>query len=110
MTKKGLVFSVIILILAINCAKDKDASYNAIIVGYDNRECVCCGGLMITFSDNPAPYASDYYIIDNLPPNSGISENSTFPLYVSIIWKLTDKTCGEIKFIDIKGISIRKDH
>lgn len=80
---------------------------DAIITGYDVRACVCCGGLMVNFNNDPIPYSGEFYLINELPDNTGIDTNTKFPLYVRIIWEFNTRICGSTKFVDIKKLEIK---
>lgn len=68
-------------------SEEKDAMSDAILTGYDIRDCICCGGLMVTFSDNPTPYSETFYLVNTLPGGLGIDATTKFPLFVRITWK-----------------------
>lgn len=71
----------------LSCSKKDEYMNKAIITGYDLRTCACCGGLMITFSENSNPYAADYKLLQNDPASMGISEASKFPIYIELDWE-----------------------
>jgi len=77
-----------------DCQQPKSDLVDAIITGNDLRACACCGGLMITFTTNPTPYAGKFYDIDQMPANTGINENSTFPVNVRVKYNTTT-SCGD---------------
>ncbi len=62
---------------------------DGIITGSDMKMCPCCGGLMITFTENPTPYAAGFHRIENAAA-LGITDKDTFPLYVKVDWKTDD--------------------
>ena len=68
---------------------------DGVITGFDQRACVCCGGLMISFGNKTEPDASQFFLIDNDPSEFGISGTSTFPVYVKAAWTLTTKCAGQ---------------
>lgn len=74
---------------------------DGIITGMDYRKCACCGGLMITFSNDPKPYSAEFFNIGQMPPNTGISDSSTFPIYVKVKYSKPTSTCGNIIDISI---------
>jgi len=78
-----------------DCQNPKFILTDAIITGNDLRACACCGGLMITFTNNPTTYSEKFYDIDQLPANSGINENSTFPIYVKVKYETTKTQCSD---------------
>lgn len=74
---------------------------DAIITGIDYRKCACCGGLMITFSNDPQPYSAEFFNIGKMPPNTGISESSEFPIYVKVKYSKSTANCGNAIDISI---------
>jgi hypothetical protein len=97
--KTAVLTIFLVFILMLSCKKDcpmksSDNLTNAIITGNDLRACACCGGLMITFSNDAITYSSPFYDIDQMPSNSGIDEKSTFPIYVKVKYTSSTNTCG----------------
>ena len=89
------------LLISISCRKQdcqnpKSSLTDAIITGTDLRNCACCGGLMITFSNIATPYSEKFYDIDQFPSNMGINENSTFPIYVKVKYEIPVTSCGNL--------------
>lgn len=74
----------------------------AILTGFDQRMCACCGGLMITFGTDPTPYRDTFYLIDNAPAALGITDSATFPIYVKVRWQKLSKCAG--KYIRINRL------
>lgn len=103
-----LLFGIIFLLMITNCQKNNENNVmtDAIVTGYDLRACACCGGLMVTFSNDTTRYSGAFYLVDELPNNSGIDNNTKFPLYVKINWKFS-RVCGSTKFVDILKIEIK---
>lgn len=66
----------------------------AILTGYDTRKCVCCGGLMLTFTNDAKPYSSEFYLVESLPEGKGISDASTFPIQVCVKVEKINSDCG----------------
>ena len=106
---QNFITAVMVLVILMACEKsaDKDAFVDAVITGYDARDCVCCGGLMINFNNDPVPYSGEFYLVNELPPDSGIDNNTKFPLYVRVTWKYNTNICGGTKFIDILKLEIK---
>ena len=104
-----IIGMIICLLVSISCQKtaNTDILTDAIITGYDLRDCICCGGLMVSFVNNPIPYSGEFYLVNNLPKDSGIDNNSKFPLYVKISWRDNSRVCGGTKFIDIQKLEIK---
>jgi hypothetical protein len=108
--KTSLFIIEIISLLILTCCQksvDNNVMKDAIITGYDIRLCPCCGGLMVTFNNNPIPYSGEFYLVNDLPNKSGIDNNTKFPLYVRITWRYNIKICGGTKFIDILELEIK---
>jgi hypothetical protein len=102
------ITAIIVAVILMGCQKsaDKDTAVDAVITGYDARDCVCCGGLMINFNNDPVPYSGVFYLVNELPADSGIDNNTKFPLYVRVTWKYTTNVCGATKFVDILKLEI----
>lgn len=83
---------------------------NAIITGFDARRCLCCGGFMVTFSDNPTPYEADYYQWrpTDEEQNFGVTHASHFPLRVKISFQPKASDCvaslGEIFITEMEVV------
>ncbi len=103
----GIIFGITFFALIVTDCRKTETFDDAVITGYDARDCVCCGGLMINFNNDPIPYSGEFYIINELPDKPEINSSSKFPLYVRITWKLNNKVCGSANFIDILKLIIR---
>jgi hypothetical protein len=103
------IIGIIFLLTVTGCRKNENNEVisDAVITGYDIRACVCCGGLMLNFNNDPIPYSGTFYLVNELPANSGIDNNTKFPLYVRITWKYNSKVCGITKFVDILNLEIK---
>lgn len=66
----------------------------AIITGIDYRKCACCGGLMLTFTNDPKTYSAEFFNIGQMPSNTGISDSSEFPIYVKVKYSKSNANCG----------------
>lgn len=98
------LFTLLFLIAVfVSCRKDSAGVSNAVITGYDARMCACCGGLMINFENNPSPYTGTFYLINEMPANSGITTSSTFPIYLKVVWEKERTKCPG-NYINIKRI------
>ena len=60
---------------------------DGIITGSDRGACICCGGLMITFTQNPEPYAAEFRRIENAA-ELRITDKDKFPIYVKVDWRI----------------------
>jgi hypothetical protein len=86
------------LLLISSCKKD--AMTPAIITGFDSRMCACCGGLMITFTNDPDPYQAEFYLLTNEAAELGLSMTTSFPVYLEVEY--------EFKNICSKEVMIKK--
>ena len=75
-TKYFLAFLVIFLLYS--CQKGV-RNANAVITGFDQRMCICCGGLMVSFDGEAQPYTGNFKLIEN-SNELGISYNEQFPI------------------------------
>ena len=83
---------------------------NAIITGFDERACMCCGGLMITFNGETKPYTGDFKLIEN-SSDIGISDKASFPIYVKLNWKAdTTNPCHRIRITKMVRIKNRSSN
>lgn len=95
MQRKTIILLTTAVLLAAGCKKSSDTRMtDAVITGYDYRKCACCGGLMINFNNDPEPYSGSFYQVHDLPANAGISEQTSFPLYVRVTWQPVEGGCG----------------
>ncbi len=92
-----------------SCKKNKTnnnlSQSNAVITGFDQRACVCCGGLMINFNEEAKPYIGQFYLVDNDLSGFGVANTSSFPIYVNVEWTALEKCSGQ--FINITKLSKR---
>ena len=86
-----------------SCSEDCQLNL-VILTGTDYRECACCGGFMIDFSNNPEPYAGEFRLTQELPANSGITYTSEFPIYAWIKWKPLGEPCEFIEVLYIRKL------
>ncbi len=71
------------------CKKDKQVyKSEGVITGYDRRTCALCGGLMINFNNDTTLYSPGFYIISNDPKQLAITEQTHFPLFISVDWQV----------------------
>lgn len=96
-------------LILIDCQKsgNSDLINDVVITGYDARDCVCCGGLMINFENDPIPYSGEFYLVDKLPVNSVIGSDTKFPLYARVTWKYSTMKCGSTQFVDIIKLELK---
>ncbi|GAA4751181.1 hypothetical protein [Flavisolibacter ginsenosidimutans] len=81
-----------------SCEKTASSSASlkdAVITGFDQRACPCCGGLMINFSGETQPYTGTFYLVDNDPAEFKISTASAFPIAVRVQYSALDKCFGK---------------
>ena len=86
---------ILIVFFLFSCKKEQNFMNDGVITGYDMRDCVCCGGLMINFNNETSSYIGEYYLIDNNPGEIGISDSSKFPIYISVDWIKDTLTCPQ---------------
>lgn len=79
--------AIVISLIITSCKKDSYLS-NAVIIGWDVKTCVCCGGLLIKINDQLKTY-----LIGNDPPGLNIKYNGSFPIYVKIDWQIDSLHC-----------------
>ena len=80
--------SFILMILLATCDKKEESTYmgEGVITGFDPRDCVCCGGLLINLNSNSTDVVTDStYQIDHVPANFPIDANTVFPVYIRLI-------------------------
>jgi hypothetical protein len=82
-----------LLLLTVACKKTEEPGADAILTGYDPRLCGCCGGLMLTLSGNPQPFADEFKLVDN-SSELGISHTESFPIRVKVKYTVLANTCG----------------
>jgi hypothetical protein len=95
MKKSLLLFAALALSLTA-CKKDEPYMTDAVLTGYDLRNCACCGGLLLNMGNAVLKYSSEYYFVDQYPASFVIDSTTIFPVYVRISWKYTtDPPCGD---------------
>jgi hypothetical protein len=67
---------------------------NGTITGFDMRDCVCCGGLMINFRNEIKSYTGEFYLIDNNPSEFGINDKTKFPVQMMVNWVKDSMKCS----------------
>lgn len=72
----------------------------AVLTGFDQRVCPCCGGLMVTFNGETKPYVAPFFLVENDPASLGVDANGSFPIRVKIEYEQLTK-CNQ-SFIRIK--------
>ncbi|MFK7925181.1 MAG: hypothetical protein AB8H47_24705 [Bacteroidia bacterium] len=81
---------------------------DAIITGYDARRCMCCGGYMITLSDDPEKYAEPYFQWNAQQEYDELDLEEDFPIYVKIDYTVNPDACsfadGWIEISDLKVV------
>lgn len=93
------------VILWTSCQKDDITKQwqAAIITGVDARLCPCCGGHMITLSDDPGPYQEDFYQWEKREGEFDFVETTPFPIYVKMKFDSLPDQCGRwIEVLDMK--------
>ena len=98
---RALLIILPILFFTFTCQEDSkpDEWENANIVGFDPRDCMCCGGWLIKIGTD----ATDYQFFD-LPLGSTIDlDPDRFPLRVKIKWEWAE-SCSETRTINLLDI------
>lgn len=110
MKKSGLSLPFLLLLLLLlfqSCTeKYPDIAWqDAIITGFDNRECACCGGLMITLTENPVPYEAPFYQWDKAEDEYKFVDDEGFPIAVQVKFDSLPDHCGNwIEVLDLELI------
>lgn len=102
---KNLILACILLLFFTNC-KNGETFEIAIITGFDNRECSCCGGFMLNFNSNPTPYQGEFKLADSFPPNVKIDVTDDFPIHVNVKWRFAEEACIDLSRIIIDEIEL----
>ena len=104
----SVIAILLLYLLCFSCNKTESLDTDwtsAIITGQDVRRCACCGGFMITFSDDPDPYDADFHLWQEdfqwIEETFGISAGSDFPLAVEIQYRLVENPCKGWQNIEI---------
>ena len=87
-----LLFVLLFLTLT-SCKKELSHLSNAAIIGFDRRECVCCGGLEIMIDNVTPPFGVSYFLVSEMPPSYKIDQNANFPIPVSIDYTIDTAAC-----------------
>ena len=110
---KGLKYYIILVSLALcfatlSCKKDKSGSYmsNGEIIGFDEKECPCCGGTEIIIDNYPNPNGNPYFLIGEIPPGFQLGDHPTFPIAVKLDWTTDTAHCFG-NYINISRIDRR---
>lgn len=88
-----------ILVVMLLACEQSDNPYQSsgTITGFDNRECICCGGYFIEIGNS-------IYNFEKLPDGVNIDLNTVkFPVAVKVDWS-HDRECGGIQYITISRI------
>ena len=106
---RRLISCLFLVLIIAGCVEQVENEYmtDAVITGFDARECMCCGGLMINLNNNPKPYDDKFYQIDKMPDGFIFDGNTKFPVYVKIDWSASDR-CGGNWYINITRMKIVK--
>lgn len=66
------------------------------LLGYDQRRCMCCGGLKLSFDLNASTETDSFYLVNDIVNNTVITDSTIFPMIVRIDWKFNDTSCVAI--------------
>ena len=94
-----LVFSAIIVLSLCSVSCNKTTTNNmyekdAVLTGFDQRACPCCGGLMINFTGDTKPYSHPFFLIENDAATLGVEATANFPIHVKVNYTKLEK-CGD---------------
>jgi len=81
----------------------------ATVTGIDFRRCACCGGAMLTLSDDGTKYSAPYYQWHGNLEKFGIPTDSEFPMPVLVKFDLDEDQCamGSLGIIQISELLAR---
>lgn len=97
--KTWLVISIAILC---SCNNDDESLVDATLAGFDYRECICCGGMVVNPTDANGKIFQWYQKINKFE----IDERKNYPLKVKIKYRIIKESCvssdGEIEIDDLE--------
>ncbi|WP_426671455.1 hypothetical protein ACPPVU_09475 [Mucilaginibacter sp. McL0603] len=98
------------LLVVIGCKKANENLYQSegVITGYDYRMCAICGGLEINIKNDTSKNPPPFYEINSSLAQLGISENTKFPMNVSLNWKHDTGVLGSYHYITVSKIMVIK--
>lgn len=97
-------------VLLVACQEDVKPTKGeyAIITGYNAMRCMCCGGYMITLSDDETPFSTPYFQWQPGPEHADLDLENSLPMHVKINYTLDADRCtiseGWIEVSKIKVI------
>lgn len=101
---RNFLFLLILSFSFLNCHKDTcdNTFLNATLLHFDQRECVCCGGVFVHFDDPALNNKDENYQWLQISTDFGIDEHTKFPVAVRIRYHLVSGACAASKgIIDI---------
>ena len=109
---KALIIFFCFSLIFISCKKSNQSLYQraGVITGYDARMCPspACGGLLITLKNDTAKNPPPFYHINSTLTQLGISENTKFPINVSLNYKPDTGLFAKYNYIIISQIMVIK--
>lgn len=89
------------------CKKTEIVAYesNGTISGYDYAACAMCGGLKIVIKNDTTKNALSFYRINKTLTQLGISESTSFPVYVRLSWQHDTNLIGG-NYIFVSNIKV----
>lgn len=83
---------------------------HGVLTGYNSKACPepSCGGLMINIQNDTLKNPSKLYLINQTLTHLGISENTMFPINVSLSWKRDTGVFGAFNYIIVSKIQVDK--
>lgn len=86
-------FILFILFSLASCKKYLPIESNASLIGYDMRECPCCGGVEITIQNVEPPDGRAFFLVNELPPDFKSGDDPHFPVPVKIVYSIDTAHC-----------------
>lgn len=109
---KTLILIPCLILFSAGCKKVNETPYmnQGAILGYDLRDCPSplCGGLLITIKNDTAKNPPPFYHTNSGLQQLGITENSKFPINVSLNYKPDTGIFKTYHYIIITQIKIVK--
>ncbi len=88
-----MLFALIITLLAIASCRKNTYMSNAEIIGYDLRECPCCGGIEMTIDNVNPPHGGSFFLVSSMPSYYKVNIDDTFPVLVKINYSIDTTGC-----------------
>lgn len=103
--KRLQTFGILLLAMLLFAACQKEDFskqwQSAIITSYDVALCACCGGTMITLSEDPDPRAEDFYRWEQQEDIYDFLKGKEYPIYVKMKFDTITENCVDFNWIDV---------